>query len=566
MQLTGLPRKFIAGPICQLDLDCKVELKQLFNSLDADIICLQETKVTRDMLDEPTAIVEGYNSYFSFSRKKSGYSGVATFCKDACTPEKAAEGLTGGGGDIGCPGDQSSFTTEELESLDAEGRALITQHRIRLSDGVVKEMAVINVYCPRADPDREDRLAYKLHFFALLQTRAEALIKQGRYVVLLGDVNVSHRKIDKSEPDDEDFYSRPGRVWLNQMLWEGGRDRDIDSVEDREMFPATTPYVEGGMFVDAFRHRNPETRGAFTCWCTMTSARQTNYGNRIDYILMNKSFVEVSLVDSVVMQEIEGSDHCPVKVEINANNINPAKPPPLCTQFMPEFSGKQQKLSNFFIKMKRDESVQDEPPPLKSSKSDSSQNHPVIQRRETLQVVSTSKLKRTSSELNESVNAKRAKVTPQNSGGGKQSSLANFFCKRNQKKNTETNNTIEEAKSESKSENIILNNVMSSGDMDTNVTPASETSSIPSQPRSSGTNSTSSQPKSSVNAWKNLLGGLPPPPLCKGHKEPCVLRTVKKDGPNRGKQFYTCARAEGHSSNPEARCDFFKWIEKKKNS
>lgn len=70
--------------------------------------------------------------------------------------------------------------------------------------------------------------------------------------------------------------------------------------------------------------------------------------------------------------------------------------------------------------------------------------------------------------------------------------------------------------------------------------------------------------KQTASAWKNLLGGLGPPPLCKGHQEPCVLRIVKKAGPNKGKQFYTCARGEGHKDNPEARCDFFKWAEKKK--
>lgn len=68
----------------------------------------------------------------------------------------------------------------------------------------------------------------------------------------------------------------------------------------------------------------------------------------------------------------------------------------------------------------------------------------------------------------------------------------------------------------------------------------------------------------SASAWKNLLQGPPPPPLCKGHQEPCVLRTVKKPGPNKGKQFFVCARGEGHSTNPEARCDFFKWVDYKK--
>lgn len=65
------------------------------NELDADIVCLQETKVTRDALTESLTVVEGYNSCFSFSRKRSGYSGVATFCKDSAIPGAAEEGLSG---------------------------------------------------------------------------------------------------------------------------------------------------------------------------------------------------------------------------------------------------------------------------------------------------------------------------------------------------------------------------------------------------------------------------------------------------------------------------------------
>ena len=60
--------------------------------------------------------------------------------------------------------------------------------------------------------------------------------------------------------------------------------------------------------------------------------------------------------------------------------------------------------------------------------------------------------------------------------------------------------------------------------------------------------------------WKSILSGPRPPPLCSGHKEPCVLRTVKIKGPNQGRQFHCCARPQGHSSNPEARCNFFKWV------
>ena len=65
-----------------------------------------------------------------------------------------------------------------------------------------------------------------------------------------------------------------------------------------------------------------------------------------------------------------------------------------------------------------------------------------------------------------------------------------------------------------------------------------------------------------VSSWKKLLKGPPPAPLCSGHKEPCVLRTVKNKGPNHGKKFYCCARPQGHSTNKEARCNYFTWVKK----
>ncbi|KAG9331159.1 hypothetical protein JZ751_019951 [Albula glossodonta] len=93
-------------------------IKKALDLFDADIVCFQETKVTRDLLDERTAIVDGYNSYFSFSRGRSGYSGVATFCKDGAMPVAAEEGLTGlltnHSNAVGCYGDQGVTTRRKL--------------------------------------------------------------------------------------------------------------------------------------------------------------------------------------------------------------------------------------------------------------------------------------------------------------------------------------------------------------------------------------------------------------------------------------------------------------------
>ena len=70
--------------------------------------------------------------------------------------------------------------------------------------------------------------------------------------------------------------------------------------------------------------------------------------------------------------------------------------------------------------------------------------------------------------------------------------------------------------------------------------------------------------KSLASAWKKLLTGPPPPPNCKAHNEPCLLRTVKKPGPNLGRKFFVCPRPEGHKNDPEARCNSFSWVVKTK--
>ncbi len=73
-------------------------------------------------------------------------------------------------------------------------------------------MTVINVYCPRADPEREDRKAFKQRFYQLLQVRAESILRNGSHVIILGDVNTSHRKIDHCDPDESEVLGLTFRI------------------------------------------------------------------------------------------------------------------------------------------------------------------------------------------------------------------------------------------------------------------------------------------------------------------------------------------------------------------
>ncbi|XP_069842413.1 DNA-(apurinic or apyrimidinic site) endonuclease 2 isoform X2 [Dendropsophus ebraccatus] len=442
----------------------RVGLKEILDSLDADIICLQETKVTRDLLEEPVAIVEGYNSYFSFSRVRSGYSGVATFCRSCTTPLAAEEGLSGQlsgqRGSIGCYGNTEEFSGEELLSLDQEGRAVITQHKI-------------------------------LH------------------VIILGDVNTSHKPLDHCDPTDlEVFEENPGRQWLNQFLADPSNE------------------TNRGLFVDSFRYFHPTQKNAFTCWCSASGARQTNYGTRIDYILASRKLVEGEFLDSLILPEVEGSDHCPVKALMKCDPLSADKCPPLCTKYLPEFAGRQQKLSQFLVKRNKDAEVSSgDTKELSSSQSSSEGSEQSSARKRTVEKVSGS-------------NGKKGKLDPK----GGQGSLLGFF------KPVVSKSSVSERQNNSSDPVSQAKNMKAATQQDCSPAPTSTTLN-------------GNQQQSAF--WKSLLKGPPPPPNCKGHGEPCVLRTVKKAGPNCGRQFYVCARPEGHSSNPQARCNFFLWVNKK---
>ena len=99
--------------------------------------------------------------------------------------------------------------------------------------------------------------------------------------------------------------------------------------------------------------------GAYTNWCTLTNARATNYGRRLDYILGDVDLVNTCLVSADICPDVEGSDHCPVTIDIDCTPIPATTCPPFCTKFMPEFSGKQQKLSMFFTKLIKTDSNKD---------------------------------------------------------------------------------------------------------------------------------------------------------------------------------------------------------------
>ncbi|XP_071483267.1 DNA-(apurinic or apyrimidinic site) endonuclease 2-like [Diadema antillarum] len=569
---------------------CKIPLRQLFDSLDAEVICLQETKLTQkygDQLDDDIVNVENYNAYFSFSKKRSGYSGVVTYCRNDYTPVLAEEGITGLLSSkskqlthdvVGHYGDQSSFTEEELKALDAEGRTIITEHHYVDQADKVWDLVIINVYCPRADFENQERVSYKLGFYRALQLRAEALCKAGKSVIIVGDVNASHRRIDHCNPDESKghFESHPSRRWLDGFLKdvhsptaiadeETPESSQENDEEDTSFVGGDDSLLEGNavrpeeskLFVDTFRFFHPKRKDAFTCWSTVTSARQTNYGTRIDYIIADEKLCVEEFTDCDIMPEFEGSDHCPVKATL-AGRCSPAKQlHPLCAKLMPEFSGKQQKLSSFFQKVSPSKKFELHEKLLASADQQKGGGFMHSAKRGA-----------------QPLNGKPSKKIKTDKKGVKSGNIASFFKQRTPSVgNIVTNCGID-------SDAAVLQDSVKTPEStdplhsssDTREEPGSTCNST-SQPKSearSDKNATGEASDAKVKArsqlssqWRNLLKGPPAAPLCKGHKEPCVLRTVKKAGPNVNKQFFVCRRPEGHKNNPEARCNHFEWVSKR---
>ena len=275
--------------------------------------------------------------------------------------------------------------------------------------------------------------------------------------------------------------------------------------------------------LDSFRYLHPSREKAYTCWSTLLDSRKINYGTRIDYVLLSKS-LSGHLKRAEVWQEIEGSDHCPVFAELAINLVPSQTPPSLCSKYFS--AGKQTKLSDFLVVRK-------------SPKSGESG------------VTTSSKLlgKRSVSTVGPPPSAKASK-----SGSGKikvnpQQSVVSFFKPVSHDKQSKDQASDFSAGDE----RMCKDSFTSSGENAS--TSSQESSQSSSQSEAIGSGGRGKLHK----AWLGVFGGPPKPPLCSKHNEPCVLRTVKKQGPNKNKQFWVCSRPGGGKGDPQAKCDFFQW-------
>lgn len=228
-----------------------------FETFNADILCLQEIKMQEGQLD---FFPEGYHSYYHYAEKK-GYSGTAIFSKEK--PLSVAYGLG-------------------IEKHDTEGRLITLEF---------EDFYLVNSYTPNSQ-QKLKRLDYRMEWEDDLRAYLQKLDEK-KPVILCGDLNVAHNEIDLSNPSSN--RRNPGF-----------------SDEERQKM---TELLEAG-FIDSFRHFYPDAKERYSWWSYRTAARTRNIGWRIDYFIVSEK-LEDKMVDADILDEVMGSDHCPVLLELS---------------------------------------------------------------------------------------------------------------------------------------------------------------------------------------------------------------------------------------------------------
>ncbi len=230
---------------------------EFFKEADADIFCIQESKMQAGQLELD---LPGYHQYWNYAEKK-GYSGTAVFTKKR--PVSVANGMG-------------------IEEHDKEGRLITLEF---------EDFYMVTVYTPNSQNElaRLDyRMTWEDAFLAYLKK-----LEETKPVIVCGDMNVAHKEIDLKNPKTN-------------------RKNAGFTDEEREKFGIL---LDSG-FVDTFRYFYPEQEGIYSWWSYRFRAREKNAGWRIDYFLVSEVLKD-KLKDAKILTDVLGSDHCPVELNIN---------------------------------------------------------------------------------------------------------------------------------------------------------------------------------------------------------------------------------------------------------
>lgn len=228
-----------------------------FKEVDADIFCIQESKLQEGQIELD---LEGYNQYWNYAKKK-GYSGTAIFTKHE--PIEVTYGLG-------------------IEEHDQEGRVITLEF---------EQFYMVTVYTPNSQNELA-RLPYRMEWEEAFKDYLKKLDEK-KPVIVCGDLNVAHKEIDLKNPKTN-------------------KKNAGFTIEERTKF---SELLENG-FTDTFRYFYPDMEEIYSWWSYRFKAREKNAGWRIDYFLTSSSLDE-RLVGAKIHTEVLGSDHCPVELEIS---------------------------------------------------------------------------------------------------------------------------------------------------------------------------------------------------------------------------------------------------------
>jgi exodeoxyribonuclease-3 len=242
----------------------------LFSKYKPDILCLQETKVEAEQLPDEVKNIKGYTSYFSHSKGRKGYSGVAVYTK--IQPDKVEE-IMG------------------IDHLDSEGRLLVLYFN-KDAFGFGKKTILLNCYFPNGGGGPV-RLDYKLKFYDAFLEFIDKKKKAGYAIIFTGDINTAHEEIDLARPkanEENTGFLPVERAWIDEVVSHG--------------------------YVDTFRSLYPTKKDTYSYWDQKSGARDRNVGWRIDYFFVSSDIMK-NIKDSKMLTDYFGSDHCPIVLEVN---------------------------------------------------------------------------------------------------------------------------------------------------------------------------------------------------------------------------------------------------------
>lgn len=248
--------KFISWNVNGLRAVYKKGFLDFFNKINADIFCIQETKMQEGQIKLE---LKGYNQYFNYATRK-GYSGTAIFTR--IKPKNVTYGIG-------------------IEEHDQEGRVITLEF---------EKFYFITCYTPNSGRELA-RLDYRMTWEEAFRKYLKELDKK-KPVIICGDLNVAHKEIDLKNPKTN-------------------RKNAGFTDEEREKM---TELIKAG-FTDTYRYLYPDKENVYTWWSYMGQAREKNVGWRIDYFLTSDR-IKSKIKETYIFDEILGSDHCPIGLEI----------------------------------------------------------------------------------------------------------------------------------------------------------------------------------------------------------------------------------------------------------